>query len=68
MIKLRNMRNRDTGEKLKIFGPAVVITIIGFMVAYQFVAPPPTRTLTMATGSMTGAYYAAGKSYREILA
>ena len=68
MIKFRNIRNRDTGEKIKIFGPAVLITIIGFLVAYQFVAPAPPRTLTMATGSMSGAYYAAGKSYREFLA
>ena len=68
MIKYRGFRNRDTAEKLKIFGPAIVVTIVGFLVTYQFVAPPPPRTLTMATGSPTGAYYAAGKSYREILA
>ncbi len=68
MIQLRHMNGGDSGEKLKIFGPAILITVIGFVIAYQYVAPAPPRTITMATGSPTGAYFAAGKSYREILA
>lgn len=68
MIQLRPVKDRDSGEKLKIFGPAILITIIGFVVAYQYVTPAPPRTLIMATGSPTGAYFASGKSYRELLA
>jgi TRAP transporter TAXI family solute receptor len=68
MIRLRRIHDRDSGEKLKIFGPAILITIIGFVVAYQFVSPAPPRSLTMATGSPEGTYHAAGKSYRQILA
>jgi len=43
-------KNLDTGEKLKIFGPAIIITCIGFLVAYQFVAPAPPRKITMGSG------------------
>ena len=68
MTKFRPIKDRNTGEKMKVFGPAVVITIIGFVVAYHFVAPAPPRTITMATGSPTGAYFASGMAYREILA
>jgi len=62
------IKNLDTGEKLKIFGPAIFITFIGFLVAYQFVAPAPPRKITMGTGSAQGAYFAYGKAFREILA
>ena len=68
MIRFRDMKDGDSGEKLKIFGPAILITVIGFVIAYQYVAPAPPRTITMATGSPTGAYFASGKSYRQLLA
>jgi len=64
----RLTKNLDTGEKLKIFGPAIIITCIGFLVAYQFVAPAPPRKITMGTGSVQGAYFAYGKTFRELLA
>jgi len=68
MIRLRKKEELDTKEKLKIFGPAILLTIVGFVVAYQFVAPAPPRTISMGTGSIEGAYYAYGKAYRERLA
>jgi len=68
MIRFRFTKGRDTADKLKIFGPALIFTLIAFVIAYQFVAPAPPRTITMATGSPAGAYFASGKSYREILA
>ncbi|MBU0768350.1 MAG: hypothetical protein KJ687_04580 [Proteobacteria bacterium] len=45
----------DTKEKLKIFGPAMVIAIVGFVVAYQFVAPASPRNILIGTGSPKGA-------------
>ncbi|MDH3880921.1 MAG: ABC transporter substrate-binding protein, partial [Desulfobacteraceae bacterium] len=65
MTKLREKEKLDTKEKLKIFGPAMVIAIIGFMVAYQFVAPAPPRKISIGTGSSKGAYFAFGKKYSE---
>ena len=32
-------------------GPAIIITILGFIVAYQFVDPAPPRHIRIATGS-----------------
>ncbi|MGW8324484.1 MAG: TAXI family TRAP transporter solute-binding subunit, partial [Desulfobacterales bacterium] len=55
----------DTKDKLKIFGPAILITIFGFVVAYHFVDPAPPRKILFGTGSMEGAYYTFGKKYSE---
>lgn len=48
--------------------PIVLITAIGFAVAYQFVQPAPPSRLTITTGGESGAYYAFAKRYGEILA
>ena len=46
---------------------AGVITI-GFVIAYQFVGPPPPRQLVLATGLSGGGYEAFGERYRQELA
>ncbi len=39
--------NRSVRELLKLFGPALMLMIAGFWLAYQFVDPaPPTRLHT----------------------
>jgi TRAP transporter TAXI family solute receptor len=48
--------------------PIVLITTIGFAVAYQFVEPAPPRHISISTGGETGAYYAYAKRYAELLA
>jgi TRAP transporter TAXI family solute receptor len=48
--------------------PIVLITAIGLVVAYQFVAPEPPRRITITTGSDTGAYYAYAQRYAALLA
>jgi len=60
--------HRRPKEYLKIFGPAFLLTLIGFIVAYQFVQPAPPKHISMGTGSKTGAYYPFGLQYSEILA
>ena len=52
---------------MKLIGPGAIITIVGFLIAYQFVAPAPPDHITMATGSAGGAYYAFGKAYSKKL-
>ncbi len=47
--------------------PIVLVVAIGFVVAYQFVEPAPPRTLTISTGSESGAYYAFAQRYAAIL-
>ena len=48
--------------------PIVLITAIGFVVAYQFVEPAPPSRMTLSTGGEAGAYYAYAKRYAELLA
>ena len=49
------------------FLPAVLITIGGFVVAYQFVEPSPPRNISIATGEPGGAYFTHGKVYKKLL-
>lgn len=53
--------------RLKTFGPAIALTLIGFIIAWQFVNPAPPHTITIATGQADGAYYLFAERYREIL-
>ena len=61
-------KGRGFKDHLGIFGPGIIITILGFIVAYHFVEPAPPRTITIGTGDKSGAYYAFAQRYREILA
>jgi TRAP transporter TAXI family solute receptor len=55
-------------EHLTTFGPALLIAIIGFWAAYQFVRPAPPDRIVMSTGREEGAYYKLAQRYRDILA
>lgn len=50
-----------------VFGPALAIVIAGFVIAGKYVQPAPPDHLTMATGGMSGAYYAFAQKFREVL-
>jgi len=49
-----NHSEKKSREYLKIFGPAFLITVIGFVVVYQFVDPAPPKHISIGTGSKTG--------------
>lgn len=55
-------------ERIRIFGPAVLISLLAFGITYMFVEPAPPRHLVIATGSEEGAYFHFGQLYRERLA
>jgi len=61
-------KGRGVKDRLGILGPGILITILGFIVAYQFVEPAPPRKISIGTGDKSGAYYAFAQRYREILA
>lgn len=51
--------------RIAYVGPAVIIVVAGFVFAYQFVRPAPPDSVTLATGSENGAYFAFGQAYAE---
>jgi TRAP-type uncharacterized transport system substrate-binding protein len=59
---------RTLRDLLSIYGFAIVLTVAGFIVAWQFVEPAPDRHLVMATGPQDGAYHRYGLRYRDVLA
>ena len=59
---------RSNRDFLKVWGPAVIITVAGFVAAWQFVDPAPPNSLRIASGNSEGAYYQHATRYRELLA
>lgn len=55
-------------DALRVFGPALVLVILGFWIAYQFVDPAPPSRFVIATGRSDGAYYQFGLELSEQLA
>ncbi len=55
-------------ETLLIGGPAVLLVLAAFWLAYQFVHPAPPSKIVITTGSQSGAYYTFANRYREALA
>ncbi len=60
--------NRTDREYLITYGSAILIAIIGFWVAYQFVQPAPPDRIVISTGRADGAYYLFARQYRDLLA
>jgi TRAP transporter TAXI family solute receptor len=62
---MNNFRARliSLRDLLATIWPLVLITVIGFVFAYQFVQPAPSRQLSISSGTETGVYYAYAKRY-----
>lgn len=61
-------RLRTFTEIMKIYGAAIIAAVLIMIGAYQFVAPAPPQSFTIATASKDGAYYRYAQEYRALLA
>jgi len=50
-----------------IFAPAIILVLLGFILAYQFVQPAPPDHIRISSGQPEGAYYLFAQRYRERL-
>ncbi len=48
-------------------GPALLLVLVGFWIAYQFVDPAPPRRVAITTGAANGAYHVFAERYRRVL-
>lgn len=55
-------------HQFAIYGPAAVLVLFAFALAYQFIKPAPPDRVVMATGSPDGAYHAFAERYAAYLA
>ena len=67
-MKMLHAKYVSVRDLLATAWPIVLITAVGFVVAYQFVQPAPPRQMTITTGGEAGAYYAYAKRYAALLA
>ena len=65
---LRALVDKITREHLLIFIPAILVAIIGFWAAYQYVGPAPPTRIVMSAGTEGGEYARFAERYREVLA
>lgn len=54
-------------EKLGTVGLPLLITLVGFLIAYQFVDPAPPSEFSLTTGQSDGSYFSFGNRYKNIL-
>lgn len=69
LLRLRNIKISDISRRdAAIIGiPALLIVLLAFWGAYQFVQPAPPNSFVISTGRDDGAYHAVGLRYQEIL-
>lgn len=63
-----NKNTSNWREMLPIYGPAVALALVAFIVAIQYVKPAPPDVVVMATGQPGGAYHRFAGIYRKHLA
>lgn len=64
-LSLLNRFRPSRAEYWKIWGPAIALVILGFVIASFFVKPAPPSRITIATGGKSGAYYAFAQQYAQ---
>jgi|GEM_PF-458954 len=55
-------------ELWAVLTPGIILTLIGFLLAFTFVGAPPPKTLRFASGSSWGAYNRYAQMYKQELA
>lgn len=55
-------------EALKVYVPAILLIVVGFVLAFRFVAPPPPTELRLAAGAPDGFYHKMALRFRAALA
>lgn len=55
-------------ELIRTYLPAVILTVAGFMLAWQFVDPAPAKIISLSSGSADGAYSHFTEIYKDYLA
>jgi TRAP-type uncharacterized transport system substrate-binding protein len=68
VLRARDWRRWRLSDHLLVFGPALVLTTVAFVVAINFVKPEPPRRIVLATGRPDGAYHQFGLRYQAELA
>jgi len=61
-------KRSSSKDSLVTISLATILLIAGFWLAFQFVEPAPSDTITISTGSKEGAYYAFAQKYKKSLA
>ncbi len=67
-MTLRKRLSRFLGDRTVVAVPLLILILVGFVVAYQFVEPAPPHHITLASGQPGGAYRSFAGDYAKRLA
>jgi len=56
------------GDFFQVYLPGILVVVAAFVIAFQFVAPPPPDHFRIASGSQAGAYNLVAREYAAALA
>ncbi len=62
-----NHQKPDWKELVSVYGPLVLLVVLGFVLAFQYIKPAPPDHIVMASGEKGGAYHEFARRYRELL-
>ena len=65
-LRLLHELRKARRDLFKAGGPALLVTIVGFLIAFYFVEPPPPGEIVIAAGPADGNYYAAATQYARL--
>lgn len=54
-------------EQLPVYGPLILLVLVGFVWAFQYIKPAPPDHLVIASGEQGGAYHAFARRYQQLL-
>ncbi len=63
-----DLERKNQKEPFILYGAGVLLVVLGFVLAYQFVEPAPPDSIRIATGNPQNAYYRFAKEYQQALA
>jgi len=55
-------------HEIRVYGPAALLVLLAFVVAYQFIKPAPPKYVRIASGGTEGAYHVFAQAYARELA
>ncbi|MCW8885842.1 MAG: TAXI family TRAP transporter solute-binding subunit, partial [Motiliproteus sp.] len=63
----KELEQHQRKESILFYGSGLILVLLGFILAYQFVEPAPPKTIRIATGNPNNAYYQFAQEYRQAL-
>ncbi len=63
----KELEQHHRKESFLFYGSGLILVLLGFVLAYQFVEPAPPKSISIATGNPQNAYFQFANEYKQSL-